>query len=153
MKWKKEDLKQYVQAKEYIDTVIIPLIPFQLTNEQNIENNSFQSEVLSILANEIEKELAGRIMLIPNYHYIKSSELEKESQMLQGWVEEIQKQPFEHVFFITFDSEWKKNEGKLNGTLLWLPGVKSGNLHSAEMHSMIKDQVEQIGELIRSYWK
>src|SRR5690625_3454668 len=153
MKWKKEDLKQYVQAKEYIDTVIIPLIPFQLTNEQNIEINSFQSEVLSILANEIEKELAGRIMLIPNYHYIKSSELEKESQMLQGWVEEIQKQPFEHVFFITFDSEWKKNEGKLNGTLLWLPGVKSGNLHSAEMDSMIKDQVEQIGELIRSYWK
>jgi hypothetical protein len=153
MKWKKEDLKQYIEAKEYIDTVIIPLIPFQLTNEQNIEKNSFQSEVLSILANEIEKELAGRIMLIPNYHYIKSSDLEKESQILQEWVEEIQKQPFEHVFFITFDSEWKKNEGKLNGTLLWLPGVKSGNLHSAEMHSMIKDQVEQIGELIRSYWK
>jgi hypothetical protein len=153
MKWKKEDLKQYIQAKEYIDTVIIPLIPFQFTDEQNLEKNAFQSEVLSILTNEIEKELTGRIMLTPNYHYIKSSDLEQESRILQGWIGEIKKQPFEHVFFLTFDSEWKKNEGKLDGTLLWLPGVKSGDLHSAQMHTMIKDQVEQIGELIRSYWK
>src|SRR5690625_2909948 len=153
MKWKKEDLNQYIQAKEYIDTVIIPLIPFQFTDEQNLEKNAFQSEVLSILTNEIEKELTGRIMLTPNYHYIKSSDLEQESRILQGWIGEIKKQPFEHVFFLTFDSEWKKNEGKLDGTLLWLPGVKSGDLHSAQMHTMIKDQVEQIGELIRSYWK
>ncbi|MFA1820720.1 YpiF family protein [Virgibacillus oceani] len=153
MKWKKEDLSRYIQAKEYIDTVIIPLIPFQFTDEHNLERNAFQSEVLSILSNEIEKELTGRIILTPNYHYIKSSELEQESQILQGWVDEIKKQPFEHFFYLTFDSEWKKNEGKLDGTLLWLPGVKSGNLQSAEMHTMIKDQVEQIGELIRSYWK
>ncbi|WP_164218935.1 YpiF family protein [Virgibacillus sp. YIM 98842] len=152
MKWKKEDLNQYVQAKEYIDTVIIPLIPFQFTDEQNIEKNAFQSEVLSILTNEIEKELTGRVMLIPNYYYIKSSDLDDESTILRGWTEEIKKQPFKHVFFLTFDSGWKKREGKLDGTLLWLPGVKSGDLHSAEMHTVIKDQVEQIGELIRSYW-
>ncbi|GAB3802434.1 YpiF family protein [Virgibacillus kimchii] len=152
MKWKKEDLKQYVQAKEYIDTVIIPLIPFQFTDEQNIEKDAFQSEVLSILTNEIEKELTGRVMLTPGYHYIKSAGLEDESTILQRWTEEIKKQPFEHVFFLTFDSGWKKIEGKLDGTLLWLPGVKSGDLKSAEMHTVIKDQVEQIGELIRSYW-
>lgn len=153
MKWQKEDLKQYVQAKEYIDTVIIPLIPFQFTDEHNIEKNAFQSELFSILANETEKELTGRVMLTPNYHYIKSNDLEAESRILQGWTDEIKQQPFEHIFFLTFDSNWKKNEGKLDGTLLWLPGVKSGDLHSKEMHAVIKDQVEQIGELIRSYWK
>jgi hypothetical protein len=152
MKWKKEDLTQYVQAKEYVDTVLIPLIPFQFTDETNIDKNAFQSEVLSILTNEIEKELTGRVMLTPNYHYVKSADLEKESEILQHWTEEVKKQPFKHVFFLTFDSGWKKFENKLDGTLLWLPGVKSGDLKSAEMHTVIKDQVEQIGELIRSYW-
>lgn len=152
MKWKKTDLNQYKQAKEYIDTIVVPLVPFHLSGDNDLEKSAFQSEVLSVFTTEIENELTGRIMLIPNYHYLKSANKEVETDRLNTWVEDMQKQPFTHIFFVTFDASWKKSEQAMNGTLLWLPGLHSGSLHSKEMHALIRDQVEQIGELIRSYW-
>lgn len=152
MKWKKSDLKQYKEAKEYVDTILIPLIPFHLSNDNDLEKGAFQHEVLTALTKEIENELTGRVLLTPNYHYLKGSSKEKEAERLNTWVEEIQKQPFKYVFFVTFDSTWKKNEQALTGSLVWLPGINSGDLQSKEMHAVIRDQVEQISELIRSYW-
>lgn len=152
MKWKKSDLNQYKQAKEYVDTILIPLVPFHLDNDKDIEKSAFKNEVLSAFTNEIENELSGRLMLIPSYYYLKKADKEMETARLNTWVEEVQKQPFTHVFFVTFDGTWKKNEQTMQGTLLWLPGLHSGDLHSKEMHALIRDQVEQIGELIRSYW-
>ncbi|MBM7598368.1 hypothetical protein JOC34_000725 [Virgibacillus halotolerans] len=152
MKWKKSDLNQYKQAKEYIDTILIPLVPFHLSNDNTMEKSAFQSEVLSVFTNEIENELSGRIMLTPNYSYLKSADQEMEVERLNTWVYDLQKQPFNHVFFVTFDAAWKKNEQAMQGTLVWLPGLHSGDLHNKEMHALIRDQVEQIGELIRSYW-
>ncbi|MEC5422472.1 YpiF family protein [Virgibacillus sp. C22-A2] len=152
MKWKRADIQQYIQAKEYIDTALIPLVPFQLSNETDLEKNTFQSEVLSVFSNEIEKELTGRVLLTPTYNYIKSTSKELETERINGWAEDIQKQPFKFVFFVTFDSTWKKNERELNGNLLWLPGIQSGDLQTKEMHAVIRDQVTQISELIRSYW-
>ena len=153
MKWKKEDLRKYVQAKEYIDSIITPLIPFQLSGNNDLEKNAFQSEALTILSGEIEKELTGRVMLTPAYNYLKSANKESEIVRLNNWVEDTKKQPFSHFFFITFDSSWKKLEQSLNGTLLWLPGMQTGDLNSKETHALIRDQVEQISELIRSYWQ
>ena len=152
MKWKKSDLNQYKQAKEYIDTILIPLVPFHLSNDNTMEKSAFQSEVLSVFTNEIENELSGRIMLTPNYSYLKSADQEMEVERLNTWVYDLQKQPFNHVFLVTFDAAWKKNEQAMQGTLVWLPGLHSGDLHNKEMHALIRDQVEQIGELIRSYW-
>jgi hypothetical protein len=152
MKWKKSDLNQYKQAKDYIDTILIPLVPFHLSNDNDIEKSAFQSEVLSVFTNEIENELSGRIMLTPNYYYLKNHEIGLEVERLNAWVNDIQKQPFTHVFFVTFDTSWRKNEQAMQGSLVWLPGLHSGDLHSKEMHVLIRDQVEQIGELIRSYW-
>ncbi|HLR74844.1 MAG TPA: DUF2487 family protein [Virgibacillus sp.] len=152
MKWNKSSIQQYVEAKEYIDTLLIPLIPLQLTPDKDLEKNAFQRELLGILAHEIEKDLAGRMMLIPDYVYLKESDKTQEKDRLNQWVNGATKQPFKHIFFITFDSLWKKHEQSLDGTLLWLPGMQSGDLRSGEMHTIIRDQVEQISELIRSYW-
>ncbi|AIF43577.1 DUF2487 family protein [Virgibacillus sp. SK37] len=152
MKWKKADLQQYVQAKEYIDTIILPLAPFQFANDAELEKMSFQHEVLTLLCSEIEKELTGRLLLTPVYNYLKTAEKELEVQRVNGWVDNLQTQPFSHIFFISFDSTWKKVENQLNGTLLWIPVIQSGDLQSAEMHGVIKDQVEQLTEFMRSYW-
>lgn len=152
MKWKKSDIKQYNQAKEFVDTILVPLIPFHLSNDNELEKSAYQSEILSILTNEIENELSGRMMLTPAYHYLKNANKENEVERINTWVEDIQMQPFNYVFFVTFDSTWKRNEQALNGSLVWLPGIHSGDLHTKEMQAVIRDQVEQIGELIRSYW-
>lgn len=152
MRWIKKDIQQYIQAKEYVDTIIVPLVPFHLSNDTELAKSGFQGEVLSVFITEIERELAGRLMLAPNYTYLKKKDKQQEALRLNEWIDDSAKQPFNHSFFITFDSTWKKYEQTLNGTLIWLPGMQSGDLYSTEMHDIIQDQVEQISELIKSYW-
>jgi len=152
MRWKSTDIKKYIEAKEYIDTAVVPLIPFEMSNDTEIEKSSFQSEVLSIITNEMEKELTGRILLMPSYFYLKSIDMQSESKRLNLFVEAIMQQPLQNVFLITFDPSWKKIEKEVSGTLIWTPVIQNGDLHSKEMHTMIQSQVQQIRELIRSYW-
>ncbi|MFD1038678.1 YpiF family protein [Virgibacillus byunsanensis] len=152
MKWIKSDLEQYKQAKEYVDTIVVPLIPFQLSQDDDLEKSAFQREVLSLFSKEIEKELTGRIMLMPSYNYLKNSTKDNEVERINEWVKDAKQQPFIHTFFITFDSTWKKSEQAMEGTLLWFPGIQSGDLHTKEMNTMIREQVAQIVDLIRSYW-
>jgi len=153
MKWVKSDLSQYKKAKEYVDTLLIPLIPFQLSNDKTCEKEAFQREVLSLFAHEVEKELKGRIILTPSYNYISTKEtLGDEVERLNSWIDHCHTQPFQYTFPVTFDSHWKKHEKDIEGTLLWFPGLASGDLESPEMQSVIKSQVKQIVELIRTYW-
>ncbi|MFD1849524.1 DUF2487 family protein [Oceanobacillus bengalensis] len=150
MRWQKSDVDKYVSAKEYIDTLIIPLIDFQM--DQDLENNAFQNEVLTILSNELEKELTGRIMLAPSYYYIKTFDKDQEIVRLNHWVENVKKQPFKHIFLLSFDPAWKKSEQALDASFVWIPKIQSGDIGSKEMQHTIREQVKQIGELIRSYW-
>lgn len=152
MKWRNKDLAQYVQAKEYIDTIIIPLIPFQMNLDDELEKDAFQSEALNLFVNELEKELSGRILVTPNYHYLKGMQLDSEVERVNEWTHNIKEQPFQHVFFITFDMKWKKLERDLEGSLIWLPGFQSGDLHSQEWNQRLREQVKDIKELIRSFW-
>ena len=153
MKWKKSDLEKYIPEKEYIDTLMISLIPILFSNDRQLADQAFKSEVLAILTNELEQELAGRILLSPPYHYLKSKDLTIDIQRLNEWIKDAQMQPFKHVFFITYDSSWKRNERDLKGdSLLWIPSVKTSDVFSDEMNNFIRGQVEQLIELIRSYW-
>lgn len=153
MRWVKKDIQQYIQAKEYVDTIVVPLKSFNLSGDSDIVKSGFQGEVLSIFIKELEKELAGRVMLTPNYTYLKNADKQDEVIRINNWINDSCTQPFNHTFLITFDSTWKKFESTLNGTLLWLPGIQSGDLYSKEIQSIIQDQVTQISELIKSYWE
>ena len=151
MKWKKDDLQKYVQAKEYIDTILMPLVPFQLSDEDS-EKLSFQKEVMRIFANEIEQELSGRVMLIPSYHYLKNADKDTEVERINQWIKELKSQPFQHFILLSFDASWKKYEKNLDGYLLWFPGMQTGDLQSEDTRIIIKDQIAQLLEIIRSHW-
>lgn len=152
MKWSKEDIQKYLSAKEYIDTVILPLQAFQFSDDADMDKDAFQLEVLNIYANEIEKELSGRVMLAPTYFYTKASDADIEINRLNAWVAEMQQQPFKEIFLFTFDNAWKKHEKELDAHVLWFPGMKTGDIQSKEASTLIRNQVEQLSELIRSYW-
>lgn len=151
MKWNAVDLAKYKEAKEYIDTVIIPLQKFQIENESQIIDEAFQREVLFLFSQEIEKELSGRVLLAPEFNYL-TNEHENEVARLNKWIEHLTNQPFKTVVLMTFDSKWNKFNQDLNGQLLWLPGINKGDINSPEVKTLIKSQVQQISELIRSYW-
>lgn len=152
MQWTKKDMELYIGSKEYIDTAIIPIIPFQLSQETNIGKSTSKREVLSIFATEIEKELSGRVLLIPNYYYLEYGDKDEEAQRLNKWTQEIQKQPFEHVFILTFDAGWKKHEKSLDANLLWVPGFQIDEQNSSNIMPLIRGQVADVIELLRSYW-
>lgn len=152
MKWIKDDIEKYVEAKEYVDTAIIPVQAFQLSKDEQLVKDTFAGEVLSIYANEIEKELSGRLLLTPAYTFNKQSNIEKEVARLNEWVADIKEQPFDHIFILTLDLDLKKVEKDIDGNLLWFPGMQPTDLQSQESVQMIRSQIEQISELIRSYW-
>lgn len=152
MKWKKSDLEKYVPEKEYIDTLVVPLFPIVFSNDHQLANQALQTEILSILTNELEQELAGRVLLTPSYNYLKSTNKELEISRVNDWVKDAKKQPFKHVFLITYDPSWKKNERNLDGSLLWIPSITPDDTHSEEMKKFIRNQVNQLVELIKSYW-
>src|SRR5690625_2899486 len=93
LRWNKTDLAKYLTAKEYIDTLIVPLIPFSFSDENQYEKNAFLKEVLTLFTNEIEKELHGRVLLSPEYNYLKSNEKDFEISRLNQWIENAQTQP------------------------------------------------------------
>lgn len=151
LKWNTVDLKKYKEAKQYIDTVIIPLQKFQIENESKLIEEAFQREVLYLFSQEIEKELSGRILLTPEFNYV-SHQLESDVERLNSWIGELTKQPFKTVVLLTFDSNWNKFDKNIDGHLLWIPGINTGDINSPEMKIIIKSQVQQISEHIRSYW-
>nr|WP_239534104.1 DUF2487 family protein [Thalassobacillus pellis] len=138
-------------AKEYIDTLIVPLIPFDPSVEHGLKEQAFQSELLGLFMREIDKEFKGRVLLSPEYYYIEDNR-EQEIPRINSWCEKFQQQPFEHLFLFTFDVKWKRLDKDLTGELIWLPGRKNGSLQSSETISFVKEQTSQITEMIRSYW-
>ena len=144
--------KYWLSPPQESHRFVFPLQKYQLSDDANLINDAFQREVLTIFANEIEKELSGRLMLAPTYFYLKSSDQQAEIDRLNEWIKDIEQQPFKSVFLMTFDNRWKKVEKDLNANLLWLPGLKPMDIHSKEAVSVIRNQIEQISELIRSYW-
>src|SRR5699024_3232336 len=104
MKWNKASLEQYVQAKEYVDTLIIPLSHFHLSQDNDLKKRAFRSDLLSIFSNEIEKELTGRIILTNSFNYLKKSNKETETNQLNEWLDDAKTQPFIHIFLVTFDA-------------------------------------------------
>lgn len=152
MRWKKEQLEKYVQAKEYIDTILLPVIPFQMGDDEESVKTSVQSELMNIFALEIERELTGRVMLAPSYYYLKTMSKEAEAARMNDWIEDMKQQPYKHIFLLTFDAGWKKHERQLDGSLLWLPAIQTGDMQSEELKGFVRDQTAQISEVIRTFW-
>ena len=152
MKWRKADLQTYFQSKEYIDSIVVPLVPFVIANDEESEKAAIQAEMITLLSHELEKELTGRMLLAPHYSYLKSIDKQTEVARLNRWSAEMKEQPFKHIFHLTFDPSWKKHEQELESTLLWIPAVQTGELNSKEMHKTVREQVAQMVELIRAYW-
>lgn len=152
MKWETKDLELFYQSKEYIDTLCIPLIPIQLKTESTASRLAFQKQTMQILVNELERNFTGRLMLSPIYTYLYDNDYESESERLQNWTSQLAGDSFTHIFLLTNDVNWKKQEACLKGNLVWLTAPHIDNINSDQMKQFIVEQTNQISELIKSYW-
>jgi len=154
MKWNYNDMDMYVQAKEYVDTFLVPFVPFSFSrSDEDTKRLALHAELMDIFVNEIEKQYKGRIFLAPSYSYLLDGDYSEEIAKLNGLVEHAQNNGFKHILFLTFDNKWKKRESKLHGHLIWVPAGQTHDLQSEEAQNMIRTQIDQVMELITTYWQ
>ncbi len=149
MKWNGKDSDMYVQAKEYIDTVVVPLIPITFNNE--IKQLTSASDFISMLCMEIERTCKGRILLAPTFHYVNGDVGKVDT--LQNWVMELNEAKFKHIYFISTDNVWKKDETYLSGSFLWIPSISLEHVEISQAQDMIKQQAAQIIDIFKHHWE
>lgn len=151
MKWVAKDIDMYLGAKEYVDTVVLPLLPVSFG--EDIKQTASMTEFISLLSGQIERQFKGRLFMLPGYTYMKNNSEEKLLEYVKGWEEEFIKQGFKHVFYVTSDSDWKTREDNLQGSLIWLPYLPLEHMDENYRNSILDDQVKQMINLFIKKWQ
>jgi hypothetical protein len=149
MKWNAKDSDMYVQAKEYIDTVVIPLVPIRFTDE--IKQLTSASDFISMLCMEIERICKGRMLLAPTFYYV-SGDLARVGA-LQSWEMALDEAKFKHIYFLSTDNAWKQDENHLSGSFLWIPSIPLEHLEIGQAQDMIRQQAAQIIDIFKQHWE
>jgi len=148
MKWVSNDVDLYNQAKEYVDTAIVPLMAVSI--ESDFKNIVSKGEFISLVSTDLERQLKGRVFLFPTYSYLKKSENVIEN--LIEWKTELQHQ-FKHVFFLTSDEKLKEVKNtQMEGEIIWLPSMPLEHMDENLKRKLLQDQVEQILNILLQSW-
>ncbi|NWQ39799.1 YpiF family protein [Bacillus sp. EB106-08-02-XG196] len=150
MKWVSKDIETYLTAKEYVDTAVIPLYSVSFGNE--MKQSASSAEFITLLTSYLERQFTGRLLLLPPFTYLKSDKPEDIIKQMKKWEENIKRNEFKHIFYITSESDWKIYEKELAGSLIWLPSLPLEHLNDQQKISMIESQVKQLLSLFTQKW-
>jgi hypothetical protein len=143
MKWIVKDVDAYMQAKEYVDTALVPLVPLACTNMKAFVE---MSEHVSLIANELERQFKGRVMLLPPFTYWIDEEKEALQQRLHRWKEELEQNGFRHVFYLAAHAIWQED------SLIYLPPLPLEHVDDHYKQKLVSKQVEQTMEMFIAKW-
>lgn len=145
MNWNAKDMDTYIQQKEYIDTLLVPLLKLE-TNPENMKSSSSSTEFLMYLSTFTENQFKGRIMLLPPFSYTQSMDLEILAKTL---TKDIKLMGFKHVFYLTTDANWTST--KLED-VIWLPSIPLESMDKQLKQKIIEDQLRQVLPLLTKKW-
>lgn len=151
MKWIPQDVELYLKAKEYVDTAVIPLIPLSFGDD--MKQTAAMSEFITLIASLLERQFAGRILLLPSFTYLTIDDHEKRLKELQTWITVLKSNQIHHIFLLTSHCEWKMLEGTLNENLIWIPAISLECLEDSKKYAIIDSQVTQILTLFTEKWR
>ncbi|WP_078553289.1 YpiF family protein [Bacillus alkalicellulosilyticus] len=151
MKWQTTEMDTYLQAKEYVDTAIIPLIPISL--QQQVKSTVAMGEFITIITNELERQFHGRVIEIPPFTYVKSEPINERLDRLNTWYQDLKDSGVVHVVFLTSDSEWKTVEQEVPELLLWLPTIPLEHMEQKYKVEAISDQIKQLIPIMTNKWQ
>ncbi|MDW0111615.1 DUF2487 family protein [Sporosarcina saromensis] len=146
MNWTGKDMDTYLQQKEYIDTLVVPLVKVQL-NMDNMKTSASSTEFVMQLSSLIEMQFKGRMMFSPPFSYTASTDLAK---MAETTLSDFRRTSFKHVFFLTTDHEW--NEMDLPGQVLWMPSIPLESMEPSLRNSILEDQLRQLLPKFTEQW-
>lgn len=151
MKWMTKDMDMFLKERDYVDTALIPMIP--LNFKENVKSAAAMAEYISALTGEMERQFKGRLMLLPPFAYLQSTDVQEYKTEVIKWTSHLREQGFEHVFLMTSDSEWRKVEEELDSMLLWLPALPLENLDEDYKRQIVLEQVKQLIPLFIEKWQ
>ncbi|TLS35898.1 DUF2487 family protein [Pseudalkalibacillus caeni] len=151
MKWIASDIETYAKEKEYVDTIVVPLIPFGLEN--NLKGTVSAGEYISIISHELERQLRGRLLLLPPFTYLNSEPMEEKVKRLAEWHNEVIGNGASYVVYLTSDVEWKNAEDRLEDTLVWLPSIPLEHMDNEYKMETVSTQVKQVLQIVTKKWQ
>ncbi|KSU85572.1 Protein of unknown function [Fictibacillus enclensis] len=151
MKWSSGDITVYQQSKEFVDTAIIPLLP--LSFGASIRTSASMADYATLIGEETERQLHGRLFLLPPFTYLMEEDSETLMFRLHSWVKELKDEGLRHVYFLTSDPGWKKREQELGETLLWMPVIPMETMDADYREEIVKEQVKQLFQVILHKWQ
>ncbi len=151
MKWQIKEIDIYLQAKEYVDTAIIPLIPISWGND--IKSTVQMGEFIHLISDELERQFKGRVFQFPPYTYLKTEKLEERLIKMNEWHEHLKDSGFHHIIYLTSDVDWKQIESDLNDTLLWVPSIPLEHLDQKYKVETLSNQIKQMIPILTNKWQ
>ncbi|MGG0668204.1 DUF2487 family protein [Sporosarcina koreensis] len=146
MNWTGKDMDTYLQQKEYIDTLVVPLVKVE-TKMDNMKTSASSTEFVMHLASLIETQFKGRMMFAPPFSYTPATD---HQQMAQSTLQEFSAATFKHVFFLTTDHIWTSME--LPGQVIWMPSIPLENMDASLRQSILEDQLRQVLPKFTEQW-
>ncbi|MFC7370525.1 YpiF family protein [Fictibacillus iocasae] len=152
MKWRMKDTDVFLNSRAFVDTLLIPLIPFSLGGTYKTRVN--EGDYAAMLCEELERQLSGRLYLAPPFVYLEGEESTQATRRLIEWTSHAcHDGQFKHVFYVTCDVEWKSREDGLSGSLLWLPAIPVESMDPEMKEELLKGQAKPLFQLIFSKWQ
>ena len=146
MNWNAKDLDTYLGQKEYIDTLLIPLLKIETSAEQ-LKGSASSTEFLMHLSTFIETQFKGRMMVLPPFTYTQSTALQEMGEILD---KDLQQMDFKHVFYLTTDREW--TGVTVQGEVIWIPSIPLESMDKKLRQTIIEDQLRQVLPVLTKKW-
>jgi hypothetical protein len=150
MKWTPQDIETYLNAKEYVDTAVIPL--FSVSIGEEMKQSAAAAEFINLLTGYLERQFTGRLLLFPPFTYLNSKNGDRILSDLKDWEASLVKGEIHHIFYITSDIDWRDREKELKGTLIWLPAIPLEHMNDSQKVAIIDSQVKQLLGLFTQKW-
>lgn len=151
MKWNREDVAIYLKAKEYIDTVLIPLIPISF-HEEDMKETMELVEMTNYIALQIERQYKGRILLLPGYTYMKHQDNKNQLMNLKNWETTILNEGFKHIIYVSLDEDWSLIDGDILGKFLSPPKWERGE-EKSDPQAYYQENFPAFVDQLKSIWK
>ncbi|MEH6923853.1 MULTISPECIES: YpiF family protein [Bacillus] len=145
MKFQAEDADLFLQSKDYIDTAIIPLVGIDASH---IKQTVSLGEFTMLVAEDLERQLKGRVFLFPPHTYLEVNSRKQEDILA---VKQSLQEHFQHVVFITSDNKWKE-QLEVSESAFILQSVPLEHLKVNLKQKVIQDSVEQILNFLLQKW-
>lgn len=146
LNWNAKDLDTYLGQKEYIDTLLVPLLKID-TNAEQLKGSASSAEFLMHLSSFIEMQFKGRMMVLPPFTYTQSTSLQEMGNTLTA---DFQTMDFKHVFYLTTDREWTNID--VQGEVIWIPSIPLESMDKKLRQSIIEDQLRQMLPSLTKKW-